>query len=115
MKRRSVFERLCSIEVLAGALAGAILPYVVAVAIKVAPTRVPIGLVAVSVGGGALLGWASLSAARVRRRKRQAALEQKERESEELKAQLQRIELALKNIRVRRRAWPIKRKSQTHS
>lgn len=113
MKRRSVLERLCSIEVLAGALAGAILPYVVAVAIEIAPTRVPMGLVAVSVGGGTLLGWVFLHTARVRRRKHQAADQQKERESEELKAQLQRIEQALENIRARRRHWPIKRKSQT--
>jgi hypothetical protein len=62
MEHRPFFRRLVSTEVLAGAIAGAGLPYLIAWISEIAPTRVPLGLVALSVGGGAFLGWALLRA-----------------------------------------------------
>jgi threonine/homoserine/homoserine lactone efflux protein len=105
MENRSLLQRLFSIEVLAGALAGALLPYAVALAIKVAPTRVPLGVVVVSVGGGALLGWFLLRAVGARRQKHQAEQERKEREAQEVKDQLERIERAIVEIQPARRVW----------
>lgn len=106
MKKDSLFRRLFSVEVLGGALAGAALPYGVALVIKVAPTRVPVGVVAISIGGGALLGWLLVRAVNARRRKLRAAQERKARQLQELQEQLARIEQNVARIRPARKGWP---------
>jgi hypothetical protein len=109
MKKRSLFGRLLSVEVVGGAVFGAALPYLIALAIKVAPTRVPLGLAALSVVGGAFVGWMLLRA--VSRHQREAretreAQERQERERQEQAARLERLERAVAGITPRRKIWP---------
>lgn len=109
VKKRSFLSRLFSLEVLGGALAGAGLPYLVAFVIQIAPTRVPLGLVVLSVGGGALLGSILLLAVNAHRRKMQAAEEQRDRERQEITAEitaeLERLEQAIASAPPARKAW----------
>jgi hypothetical protein len=109
MKKRSLFRRLISVEVVGGAVFGAALPYLIALAIKVAPTRVPIGLAALSVIGGAFVGWILLrTLSRYQRKAREAreAQECQERERQEQAARLERLERAIAEITPRRKIWP---------
>lgn len=96
MSAQNLFRRLCSVEVVGGAVLGAMAPYLVSLATQVAPLRVPIGLVAATMALGALLGWLVFAVKR-RRQRRRVARERRERESQTLRAQLVRIERAVLN------------------
>src|SRR5665213_781937 len=113
MGNRSPFRRLLSVEVLGGAVFGAALPYIVALAIRVAPTRVPLGLVALSVIGGGLLGWVLLRSMASHQRKVRDARGLREREDRERREQvdrLERLERAVAEINPRRTIWPTRRR-----
>jgi uncharacterized protein YlxW (UPF0749 family) len=107
MSQRSPFHRLFSLEVLAGALAGAAAPYLVALFIEVAPNQVPIWLVALCLAAGSVLTWL----ARVVRSNRKQSRATREREHLELKAQLENLNEAVANISTSRRTWPRRRSS----
>lgn len=83
MSQRSLFQRIFSVEVIVGALAGAGAPYGVGLAAKVALTRVPLWLVVLCVGGGALLGWLCVRAVQACRQKIREARDRKRRELRE--------------------------------
>lgn len=108
MSQRLVLERLFKIEVIAGALAGAAAPYLVALVIEVAPARVPIWLVALSIGAGTLLTWLARMVWN-HRKKLRATRERKDREHLELKAELKAVKEAVANISPPRRGWPRRR------
>lgn len=92
---RSLLRRLCSVEVVGGAALGAMAPYLISLATRVALVRVPIGLVVVTMALGGLLGWLIVFAAKSFRRWRRTARERRDRERQTLKAQLERIERAV--------------------
>lgn len=110
MSQRPLFQRVFSIEVMAGALVGAAAPYLVALAIEVAPARVPIWLVFLSVGAGTLLTWLARMVSNDRTKLR-AAQERKDREHLELKAELKEVKEAVASISPPRRGWPRRRNS----
>jgi threonine/homoserine/homoserine lactone efflux protein len=110
MEQRPFFRRLFSVEVLGAATVGALLPYMVALAIEVAPTRVPMWLVVLSVAGCSL-GWVLVQMASSRRQRVREELERRERERQELKAQLERIEQTMEVALLSRKFWPKRRKS----
>jgi hypothetical protein len=65
MEKRSLFRRFFSVEVFGGAIVGVTLPYLVAFAVEAAPTRVPLGLVALSVVGcSSSASWGALRVGR---------------------------------------------------
>lgn len=97
MRRRTLIHRLFNPEVLGAAAAGAVAPYVIAYAIQIAPTRVPLWLVVLSVGGASSIAWL------VRRVivGRQDAREEKERrelERREYQTRLERLERTVAEI-----------------
>lgn len=91
---RSLLHRLFSVEVIAGAFVGAAAPYTIALVVEVAPTRVPLGLVVISIGGGALLGWLLVTAMNGRKRRLRARA-RRDLERREMRARLRRIEQAI--------------------
>jgi len=110
MSQRSLFHRLFSIEILAGALAGAGAPYLVALFIEVGPDQVPLWLVALGLGAGTLFTWLARVVRNNRERSR-ATRERKEREHLELKTELENLKEAVANISTSRRTWPRRRNS----
>jgi hypothetical protein len=113
MEDRPFFRRLVSIEVLAGAVVGAGLPYLIAWISEIAPTRVPLGLVALSVGGGALMGWTMLrviSGYQTKAREMREAGERRDRERAEMRMRLEEIEHAVTAMAPTRSLWPKRRR-----
>jgi Na+/melibiose symporter-like transporter len=110
MSQRSLSQRLFSIEVIAGALAGAAVPYLVALVIEVAPARVPVWLVTLCVGAGTLLTWLARMV-RNNREKLRATQEREDREHLEMKTELEELKEAVASISAPRRGWPRRRNS----
>ena len=108
MEKRPFFRRLFGVEALGAAMVGAVLPYVVALAIEVAPTRVPMWLVVLSIAGCSS-GWGLVQLTLSRRQRTREEHERHERERRELRAQLERIEQTME-VALSRRFWPKRRK-----
>src|ERR1700760_102675 len=101
MRQRSLLRRLLSVEVLGGAMLGAGLPYLAALVVDMAPTRVPLGVVMGSLVGGAVMGGGLFRLiARRRRRDRETReiVEREQQERRETAERLERLERAVGEI-----------------
>jgi hypothetical protein len=104
MIQRSLAQRLFSIEAIVGALIGALMPFLVALAIQVAPARVPLWLVALSIGFGILLTWVARAVWSTREKNR-AIQERKDREQLALKTEVEELKEEVASISASRRSW----------